>query len=151
MTAQARDILIYNKEELYISTEPLRDYLKNAQLPYQLVTQNTACSRGYTAKWFIDNKKLFLIEWQGYILNFQKVGIDYLFPDEEFMFAEWFTGTIRIGIGDLVRYIHGGYASVHEGERFLKFEKGVLVDDYTKWLTQEEIEEIRKVAENLPF
>jgi len=151
MTAQARDILIYNKEELYMAAEPLGGYLKKVKLPHKLVAPNTACWRGYYSKWAIDNKKLFLIKWQGFILDYQKVGMEYLFPDEVIVFAKWFTGEIRIGVGDMVNYVHGGYASVHEGNMFLIFENGKLVNEYTKWLTEEEIEKIRKEENDLPF
>ena len=157
MTAQARDILIYNKEKLLISSEPLESYLEKVKLPHKLVAPSTACWRGYHSKWAIDNKKLFLIEWQGYIekqgnmFDYQKVGMEYLFPDEEFVFAKWFTGEIRIGMGDMVSYVHGGYESVQEGNMFLIFENGELVNEYIKWLTQEEIEKIKKEYDNLPF
>jgi len=151
MTAQVRDILIYNKVELDMATEPLDGFLKNAKLQHRLVPQNSACWRGYTSRWAIDNKKLFLIEWQGYILNHLKVGIEYLFPDEEFVFANWFTGEIRIEMGRLVNYVHGGYKSVYEGEMFLIFEKGELVNEFTKWLTAKEIEKIIKDANSFPF
>lgn len=144
MTAQARDILIYNKEKLFMAAEPLKDYLKKEELPHKLVAPDTACWRGYYSKWAIDNKKLFLIEWQGYILDYQKVGMDYLFPGEEIIFANWFTGTIRISMGDIVHYVHGGYASIHEGDMFLEFKNGELVNEFTKWLTKEEIGKIKE-------
>lgn len=70
MTAQIKDILVYNGEELSMATEPLADYLKHVKLPHKLVAPNTACWRGYYSKWAIDNKKLFLIEWHGYILDY---------------------------------------------------------------------------------
>lgn len=134
-----------------MAAEPLESYLKKAKLPHKLVAPNTGCWRGYTSKWAIENRKLFLIEWQGYILNYLKVGMEYLFPDEEFVFAKWFTGQIRVGMGEMVSYVHGGYASVYEGDLFLIFENGVLVNEYIKWLTQEEIEKIQKEDDARPF
>jgi hypothetical protein len=79
--------------------EPLWSYLRYAKLPHSLVAHSSGCWRGYYGKWAVKNKKLFLIEWQGYILDHIKVGIDYLFPEEEIVFAKWFTGEIRVGIG----------------------------------------------------
>ena len=79
MTAQIRDILVYKKEEHSMATEPLEGYLKKTKLPHKLVPPNTACWRGYYSKWSIDNNKLFLIEWKGFILNYQEVGMEYLF------------------------------------------------------------------------
>ena len=151
MTAQARDTIIYKKEEYYISTEPLASYLGKVELPHKLVAPSTDCWRGYYSKWAIDNNKLFLIEWQGYILDYQEVGMVYLFPDKEIVFADWFSGSIRIAMGEIVSYVHGGYGSVYEGEMFLVFENGVLVNEYTKWLTKEEIEKILKDESELPF
>ena len=134
-----------------MAAEALDSYLKKAKQTHKLVAPNTGCWRGYTSKWAIDNKKLFLIEWQGYILDYQKVGMNYLFPDDEIVFAKWFTGQIRLGMGEMVSYVHGGYASVHEGDMFLIFENGELVNEYIKWLTQEEIEKIQKDVDDLPF
>lgn len=154
MTAQARDILIYNKEELYMAAEPLENYLKTVRLPHKLVAPSTACWRGYYSKWAIDNKKLFLIKWDGYILDYLKVGMNYIFPGEEIVFANWFTGEIRIPMGDIVSYVHGGYASIHESDLFLEFKNGVLVNEHIKSLTKEEIEKIKKEEEennDLPF
>lgn len=144
MTAQIRDLLTYNNENLGMCDEPLKGYLKEVKLPHKLVSPNTACWRGYYATWAIDNKKLFLIDWQGYILDYQKVGMDYLFPDEEIVFAKWFTGEIRIEIGELVRYVHGGYSSVYEGDRRLVFKNGVLTNETIIWRTEEELEKIKK-------
>jgi len=151
MTAQSRDILLYNKEELQMAGEPLFSYLNSIKLPHYLVAPSTACWRGYTSKWAIENKKLFLTEWQGYILDYQKVGMDYLFPGEEIVFAKWFTGPIRIEMGKRIKYVHGGYDSVYEGDMLLKFENGVLVEEHTKWLTQEEIDKIQQTDEDFIF
>ncbi len=151
MTAQARDILFYNDERFFIATEPLEGYLKTISLPHNLVAPTTACWRGYYSKWAIDNNKLFLIEWEGYILDYQKVGIEYLFPDEEFVFANWYSGEIRIPVGEMISYFHGGYLSKYEGDRFLEFKVGELVNEYTKWLSQEEIDRIKKRNDELPF
>ena len=151
MTTQIKEILIYNNKELQMSTEPLDTYLEEAKLPHKLVAIYSSCWRGYTSKWAIDNKKLFLIEWQGYILDYQEVGIDYLFPGEEIVFAKWFTGPIKIGMGDLVRYKNGGYSTVHQGQMFLEFENGILVDETIRWLTQEAIDKMQKKDDALPF
>lgn len=151
MTAQVRDILIYNNEGFYMAAEPLKPYLETVQLPHKLVAPNTSCWRGYWSHWAIENKKLFLVKWEGYILDGVTVGMHYLFPDEEIVFAKWFTGEIRIGLGKLIRYVHGGYESLHEGDRFLIFENGLLVNDYSIWRTKEEVEKIIKEEEDLPF
>lgn len=150
MTIQSRDTLLLKKEIYYISNEPLAEYLKQAKLRYELVAPHTGCWKGYTSKWAVDNKKLFLIEWHGYILNFKKVGFHYLFPDEEFVFADWCSGTIKLDMGEIVDYRMAGY-HLYEGSMFLTFENGILVDETVKWLTQEEIDKIKDEKSILPF
>jgi hypothetical protein len=75
MTVQSAERLIYEGEEFYITSEPLSSYLKSIDLPSPLVAPNTACWRGYHTSWVIENKKLFLVGWTGYILDHWKVGI----------------------------------------------------------------------------
>lgn len=145
MTAQSAERLIYEGEEFYITSEPLRSYLETIYLPSPLVAPSTACWRGYHASWVIENKKLFLVGWTGYILDFWKVGIDYLFPGKEIVFAEWFDRKIRIDLGNPLT------DRIYEGTRFLQFEKGILVSDTSKWLTKEEIKKIQDEEGRFPF
>jgi len=51
----------------------------------------------------------------GYILDFLKVDIKYLFPDQEIVFAYWFSGSINIAMGDVVCMIHNGHVPVFVG------------------------------------
>jgi hypothetical protein len=133
MTAQVGDRLVYKKKTYSISSEPLNAYLDQIHLP-PLMAPSTDCWRGYIAKWTIKRKQLLLIQWEGYISNYQKVGMEYLFPGEKMVFADWFTGDIRIGVGEIVNYVHYGYDSIYEGEMILKFINGVLVEQSTAWL-----------------
>lgn len=64
------------------------------------------------------------------LFNSEKVGLDYLFPNQDKVFAEWFSGKLRIPHGKMLRYVHQGYASIYEKELFLKIEKGKLVSSY---------------------
>jgi hypothetical protein len=154
MTAQFSDLLVYEGELLSICCEPLKPYLETIKLPHKLKAPNSACWRGYVAKWAIDNNKLFLIKWEGYILDYLVVHMDYIFPDEEVVFAKWFTGEIRIPQGEMLQYIHAGYASVYEGNLCLNFVEGVLIKKEIIWLTESEIEAVYRDIEeqrNLPF
>ncbi len=155
MTAQVRDLLLYKNQPFYLITEPLEDYLNSLVLPHKLVAPSTACWKGYYARWEVKDNKLYLIEWTGYILNYKEVGMDYLFPNRGEVLAEWFTGKIRCGVGQMLRYVHAGYLSPFEGDMYLVFDKGVLVDEYTIWLTQEEIDIIEEQAkedlDSFPF
>lgn len=141
MTAQISDSLQYNNERFSIYSEPLSSYLKTADLPHPLVAPNTACWRGYTASWAIENKKLFLVGWNGYILNYLQVGMDYLFPGEKVVFANWYNHSIYLPLGELIMQFHGP-SPLYQGDRILEFKNGILINEYDKYYTQEEIEEI---------
>jgi len=139
MTAQASDSLPYHNKRSGMDTEPLRDYIPELNLPHRFVARTTFYWRGYFADWAVDNNKLFLVGFKGWILDNLEVGMDYIFPGEDVVFAHWYTGTIRTRLGKMVAYIHGGYDSTYEGYRALKFEKGILISATEKWLTPEEI------------
>jgi hypothetical protein len=45
------------------------------------------------------------------------------------VFASWFTGELRIPEGNLLRYVHMGFGSVHEQERFIRVEAGIIISE----------------------
>lgn len=67
------------------------------------------------------------MELKAYLDGYVEVGIDYLFPGKSKVFAQWFTGTARLQVGELLHYEHAGYFSVYEKDIFLSFENGHLV------------------------
>lgn len=148
MTAQASDSITYNNKRSGMDTEPLRDYIPKLNLPHRFIGPTTFCNRGYVAKWAVDNNKLFLVGFKGWILDYLEVGMDYIFPGEDVVFANWYTGTIRTRLGEMVAYIHGGYDSTYEGYVALKFENGILISATEKWLTPEEILKAQHDADN---
>ena len=63
--------------------------------------------------------------------------VDGLFPDEHRppetpVFAEWYSGELRIPEGDMLRYVHGGYGTVHERDRLILIERGRLVRSWVR-------------------
>ena len=134
MTAQSREIIFIEGKEEQMAAEPLAPYLastKNVKFSWP----NTACWRGYYGTWKLEDNKLFLISLEAFIddgINrTNPVGMDYLFPKQSRVFAEWFSGIIKIEIGDLLEYVHAGYSSVYQKNRYLVFEDGIKVDEYT--------------------
>ena len=128
MTTQAGEILSYNGEKTTIATEPLKPYLETRS-DISFIFESTALVRGYFGSWKIKNKKLFLVSLIGFIENKERVDLNYLFPNKKEVFADWFSGQIRIPEGNLVKKINIGYASVFERDRMLKFNKGILISD----------------------
>ena len=130
MTSQAGDILSYNGEKTTIATEPLKPYLENRS-DISFIFKSTALVRGYIGTWKIKNKKLYLVSLLGFIENNENVDLNYLFPNKKEVFADWFSGQIRIPEGNLLRKIRIGYASVFERDKILKFNKGICISDDT--------------------
>ena len=137
MTIQAGDILSYNGEKTTIATEPLKPYLETSS-DVSFIFKSTALVRGYIGTWKIKNKKLYLLSLVGFIENNEKVDLKYLFPNKTKVFADWFSGDIRIPEGDLLQKINIGYASVFARDRILNFNKGILISETLKDNTKSE-------------
>ena len=130
MTIQAGDVLSYNGKKTTITAEPLKPYLET-RTDVSFIFKSTALVRGYIGVWEIKNKKLYLVSLLGFIENNEKVDLNYLFPNKKEVFANWFSGQIRIPEGNLLRKIRIGYASVFERDKILKFNKGICISDDT--------------------
>ena len=131
MTIQAGDILSYNGEKTTIATEPLKPYLKTRS-DVSFIYKSTALVRGYIGTWEIKSKKLYLISLLGFVNNNEKVDLNYLFPNKTEVFADWFSGDIRIPEGELLEKINLGYASVFEKDRILTIKEGILISETVK-------------------
>lgn len=131
MTAQAREILIYKGKRYGMATEPLEPYIETNNIQFNPESICSACWRGYIGTWSIEDNKLYLIDIDT-DNNGKKVGLEYLFPNQEKVFAEWFTGELRVPYGELIEYIHLGYESRYAKELFLEISKGVLVNERKK-------------------
>ena len=131
MTIQAGDILSYNGEKTTIATEPLKPYLKTRS-DVSFIYKSTALVRGYIGTWKIRNKKLYLISLLGFVDNNEKVDLNYLFPNKTEVFADWFSGNIRIPEGKLLEKINLGYESVFEKDRIVNIKEGILISETVK-------------------
>jgi hypothetical protein len=54
----------------------------------------------------------FIVTDKAYIEGYEEVDLNYVFPNQEKVFADWFTGEIRIPTGDMLKYVHTAYCSV---------------------------------------
>lgn len=131
MTAQSMERILINGTLHYMASEPLEQYLSMLVDAPEFNSPNTACWRGYFGEWLIQDEKLYLTEFTGYISTpedeYKPVDLSYLFPDEKKVFAEWFTGEIRIPSGKLVQYVHMGYESVYQNDIFIEFLNGKVL------------------------
>ena len=134
MTAQVSEELLYGGRSISLFSEPLALYLKQNQI--QFVSPHTANWRGYIGTWEIIEaegaERLYLVSIAAHKDYETILELPDLFPGFDKVFAHWFSGELRCPQGDLVEYVHMGYASTYEYELFLEFKQGVLVNKYAK-------------------
>lgn len=129
MTAQAKERLLYQGEETWIATEPLQPFLQN-QKNITLMSPSSACLRGYYGEWELRDNQLYLVRLTAFADEYREVDLSYLFPGKSHVFAQWFSGEIRVPRGLMLDFVHRGYESLYEKDEFLIFEAGVLTGRY---------------------
>ncbi|MEN5086607.1 hypothetical protein ABE426_09070 [Sphingobacterium faecium] len=141
MTAQSSEVFIYHGRTYSDAyTEPLSKYLYDNNLSKEFVGISSACWRGYTGTWEIINDKLYLTNFAGYMripkvknsastepFGIKGVGLGYLFPNQKEVFAEWYSGEIKLGKG-FVKSDYDNFETLYRKEIFLKFKDGVLIE-----------------------
>ncbi|MDO8312890.1 MAG: hypothetical protein Q7T25_13220 [Sideroxyarcus sp.] len=78
---------------------------------------STACHRSFLASWAIKDGKLYLID---------VIGIYNLIGDE-LLFADWYSGTLEVQAGKMIRHPRVGYDSRHEREFEIEVKNGVVI------------------------
>ncbi len=155
-TAQSSDWMIYEGKFFRIADDPLDTFpwLGDKRPRFEIApgVSSTGNYRGYLALWEIRGGRLFLAgldsfaekpesekrkfdpddektwEWSPSD-DKERADLRKIFPSrfkDGRVFADWFTGTIRIPDGKILKYIHFGHASVFERDILLHFEAGVL-------------------------
>ena len=129
MTAQIAEQIRIDGEDLAMCSEPLADYFHLAGRQVAFLKNCTALLRGYVGSWEILNDRLYLVGLSGYLADSSEANLATLFPGfPERVFAHWYSGTVRIPQGKLLKYVHGGYGSVYERDLFIRLERGVVVE-----------------------
>lgn len=129
MTAQIGESILYNGDEYLMASEPFNQYLQTRN-DVEFVSNSSACWRGYYGDWIILDDKLYLKGLKAFIKGYGEVGLNYFFRQKQSVFANWFSGEIRIPQGEMLDYIHLGYATLYEKDLFLVFKNGILISKY---------------------
>jgi hypothetical protein len=127
MTAQIHEKLIYNGTHHSMAFCPAlpEDHPRIVDRPDPEdagVLMSTACWRGYQGTWEIKDDHFFLINIDG---CYELKG-----PDP--LHALWFSGVIRVPVGEVLHYVHMGFESVYEQEIHVKFVDGLVVEIQNK-------------------
>jgi hypothetical protein len=128
MTAQACERLLMLGEEHSMCTEPLDHYFHYAGVRPELFWPSTDLWRGYIGTWEIRDDRLYLLGVKGQYEDGTQLTLEAIFPGfPSRVFAHWFTGTLRVVQGELIRYVHSGYASTYEMDLLIDVEFGVVI------------------------
>ena len=117
MTRQIAEKLTYNEQKYKLHTEPLRPYLDEHPIERlgRTLIERTDCWRGYVGHWAIEDDKLYLVELD-YFKFSPRIGLENLFPGQQKVFAEWFSGSISTTLDEKYMYLE------------FKIEKGELIE-----------------------
>ena len=130
-TAQYGDLLITGKDTSWITSNPLEIYFKNKGErtlgDLELEGSCSALWRGYVATWKLESDSLFLVRVQTDYCGDNPKEIDLTTEfNTNHIYANWVNHTLVRTKGELLRYVHAGYASIYEEEIFYSFNNGIL-------------------------
>jgi hypothetical protein len=122
MTAQVHELLLLNGEWTSMAFVPPlpENHPRLAAAPEDKRRQaspilfSTACWRQYRATWEIRDNRLWLIAIEGRLE----------LKGEGPLFADWFSGVLRVPRGEMIAYVHMGFGSVFEEELHITVEGG---------------------------
>lgn len=131
MTAQFCEALHYDGREMGMTTEPLGVYFAlggaNPGLGLDWPADCTALWRGYIGTWEILRGRLYLIAINVLPGSRVAASLETVFPGyPDRVFAHWFTGTLRIPQGKVLKYVHMGHQSTFERDLLIDVERGVI-------------------------
>jgi hypothetical protein len=121
MTAQAHEIIMIDDALERMATCPELPVYSSQILELHedeiaRVFNSSACWRQYVGTWKISDNKLYLIGVEG----------KYNLSENKPIFTYWFSGLLKIQQGNILKYVHAGYASTYERELHITVEKGLV-------------------------
>jgi len=127
MTDQIREKLIYKRKVYRITEEPLEEYFTKNKIERPFDFMHTACWRSYEGIWKVKYNKLYLAKLEAFTDEHKnRVGVEYLFPGQKEVFADWYSGEIRLPLEKEDYYLCLPDFLLKNG-LFLKFKNGLLV------------------------
>lgn len=128
MTAQVREIIIYEEQEYRMEEYPLHYYLSKIKTDIMFDDTFSACWRGYAGRWEIIRNKLYLTGLSNMTGSGYEFSMKTLFPGQEKVFAEWYSGELRIPRGEMIDHDHRRHIEIYEEDLFLEIENGILIN-----------------------
>jgi len=140
-TAQRPDKIIYQGQEFALHSNPLEAYFGHFpdKRPTGGIT-STGLWRGYVATFEVIDGQLFVVDIEVEKVDLTAVDsysykwvsvMDEVFPDQPEVKVDWLTGLLVIPRGELVNYVHMGYAATYSEYTLLEFHNGDLTEEMT--------------------
>ena len=145
-TAQYPDRIVYDEQTYALFTNPLNRYFKDNPERHPSEANDTegritssALWRGYIATFAIENELLVLRDFEvlrstgdpdEFDTEFVSE-IDRFFDTLDSRVLDWYSGIMVIPRGEMVQYVHMGYASVYESYLLLRVENGRIKETAT--------------------
>lgn len=148
MTAQVHENLIYEGEEASMAYCPplpknhvkIREATDEERAATDSLGIRTSCWRDYIGTWEVKDGRFYLVNLTR---KYRLIG-------EEPLFADWFSGVLRIPQGEMLLYVHMGYGSVYEQEVHIKIENGVVIETRTIDNRGKDFDEDHLANRNMP-
>lgn len=127
MTAQVHEELILNGERVTMACTPdlPEHHPRILEMPQWQPEReedeeifSTACWRQYIGTWEIRGERLYLRRLRGRLT----------LTGDEPLPADWFSGTLHVPRGEMLHYVHMGFASVFEEELRITVEEGRITE-----------------------
>lgn len=160
-TAQIPDKLVYEGESYKLFTNPLESYFKKHpdKKPIAEIMM-TSLWRGYVATFEIKDYKFYVkdieipVRKEGDDTDLEwKSVLEEVFPDEDSLFMDWYSGLLVVPRGEMISYVHMGYASEYEEYTIVQITDGVakkrkdfLHEEYIEF-KEKQFEEFKKTDE----
>jgi hypothetical protein len=128
MTAQFGERLKYEGEDVTMATTPLDQYFREIGVAPPFVVDCSALWRGYIGSWEIRSNRLYLLSLMGRLEDGSDINLGKIFPNTSgIVFANWYSGKIRVPRGKRLTYVHQGFASTYEQEIIIQVKNGEVV------------------------
>jgi hypothetical protein len=138
-TPQAPDWIIYKGSKYPLLCNPLESLYENQARPKFMTgpgERSSGNQRGYQATWKLDDNRLFLISIAAWICepesskNCRPVELEKLFGNKYQhgkVFADWYSGELRLANGEVKRFLYSDYATIFEHEIFIAIKLGQFI------------------------
>lgn len=132
MIDQVNDLFLINgKNENVYQAPTIPENHKSIDVNYD--------NEDYRASWLITDMKLFLVNAAG----------RYWIPGRVFLLADWFSGTIRILLGNRISGNEKrDYRLLYEKETYLKIEEGLIVGGWSEYNLNKSLDDMDLLLRN---